>query len=117
MDNKLAIKNNSKSRRGFLGDITKWIGGTALLAATANVFSSSKVMADSNSTLTTGNDHLGSIGMVGFNFAPRGYAFCDGQLLQISQYSALFSLIRHNIWGRWKNYFWFAGFKRSGANS
>jgi microcystin-dependent protein len=27
------------------------------------------------------------------NFAPRGYAFCDGQLLQISQHTALFSLV------------------------
>ena len=27
------------------------------------------------------------------NFAPRGYAFCDGQLLPISQNTALFSLI------------------------
>lgn len=27
------------------------------------------------------------------NFAPRGWAFCDGQLLPISQNSALFSLI------------------------
>ncbi len=35
---------------------------------------------------------LGEIRMVGFNFAPRGWAFCDGQLLQISSNSALFSL-------------------------
>ena len=27
------------------------------------------------------------------NFAPRGWAFCDGQLLPISQHTALFSLI------------------------
>jgi microcystin-dependent protein len=27
------------------------------------------------------------------NFPPRGYAFCDGQLLPIAQYTALFSLI------------------------
>ncbi|MFI1744461.1 phage tail protein [Thalassobellus sediminis] len=27
------------------------------------------------------------------NFAPRGWAFCDGQLLSISQNSALFSLL------------------------
>ncbi|MBT8219095.1 MAG: tail fiber protein, partial [Bacteroidia bacterium] len=27
------------------------------------------------------------------NFAPRGWAFCNGQTLQISQYSALFSLL------------------------
>jgi len=36
---------------------------------------------------------IGEIRMVGFNFAPRGWAFCDGSLLAISQYSALFSLL------------------------
>lgn len=28
-----------------------------------------------------------------YNFAPRGWAFCDGQLLQISQHTALFALV------------------------
>ena len=36
---------------------------------------------------------LGSILIVGFNFAPRGFAFCNGQLLPISQNTALFSLL------------------------
>ncbi len=36
---------------------------------------------------------LGEIRMFAGTFAPRGWAFCDGQLLQISQYSALFSLL------------------------
>lgn len=36
---------------------------------------------------------LGQIMQVGFNFAPRGWALCDGALLPISQYSALFSLL------------------------
>ncbi|HEU5149661.1 MAG TPA: tail fiber protein [Iamia sp.] len=36
--------------------------------------------------------YIGEIRLVGFNFAPRGWAFCDGQLLSIAQYSALFSL-------------------------
>ncbi len=36
---------------------------------------------------------LGEIKMVGFNFAPRGWSFCDGQLLPIAQNSALFSLL------------------------
>ena len=35
---------------------------------------------------------LGEIRLMGFNFAPRGWAFCNGQLLPISQNSALFSL-------------------------
>ena len=28
---------------------------------------------------------LGEIKMVGFNFAPRGYAMCQGQLMPIAQ--------------------------------
>lgn len=35
---------------------------------------------------------LGEIRMVGFNFAPYGWAQCNGQLLPISQNTALFSL-------------------------
>lgn len=31
--------------------------------------------------------------MFGGNFAPRGWAFCDGQLLPISSYNALFSIL------------------------
>lgn len=37
--------------------------------------------------------YIGEIFQVGFNFAPRGSALCDGQLLPISQNSALFSLL------------------------
>ena len=36
---------------------------------------------------------LGEIKMVGFNFAPRGYALCDGSLMSISVNTALFSLL------------------------
>jgi len=35
---------------------------------------------------------IGEIKIVGFSFAPRGWAKCDGQLLDISQHNALFSL-------------------------
>lgn len=36
---------------------------------------------------------LSEIRMFGFNFAPVGWATCDGQLLQISQNNALYALI------------------------
>ncbi len=36
---------------------------------------------------------LGEIKMFAGNFAPRGFAFCDGQLVAVSQNSALFSLL------------------------
>jgi len=36
---------------------------------------------------------IGEIRMVGFNFAPPGWAFCNGQLMPLSQNTALFSLL------------------------
>ncbi|WGH75409.1 tail fiber protein [Tenacibaculum tangerinum] len=36
---------------------------------------------------------VGQITLFGGNFAPRGWAFCDGQLLAISQNTALFSIL------------------------
>lgn len=36
---------------------------------------------------------IGEIRFFGGNFAPRGWAQCDGQLLSISQYTALFSIL------------------------
>jgi microcystin-dependent protein len=36
---------------------------------------------------------VGQIIAVGFNFAPQGWALCQGQLLPISEYSTLFALI------------------------
>ncbi len=36
---------------------------------------------------------VGEIRLVGFNFAPRGWALCDGHELPIAQNQALFALI------------------------
>lgn len=36
---------------------------------------------------------LGEVRIFAGNFAPRGFAFCEGQLLPISQNTALFSLL------------------------
>ena len=42
---------------------------------------------------------LGQIISFAGNFAPRGWAFCNGQLLPINQYQALFSLLGTNYGG------------------
>ena len=39
------------------------------------------------------NLYIGTILLVGFNFAPVNCALCNGQLLPINQYTALFSLL------------------------
>ena len=40
-----------------------------------------------------------------FNFAPKGWAFCNGQLLPISQNTALFSLLGTTYGGDGKSTF------------
>ena len=37
--------------------------------------------------------YIGEIRCFGFNFAPRGWVLCNGQLLSISTNTALFSLL------------------------
>ncbi len=39
------------------------------------------------------DSYIGMIALFGFNFQPVGWAFCDGRLLQISQFDVLFSLL------------------------
>jgi microcystin-dependent protein len=48
---------------------------------------------------------VAEITMFGFNFAPTGWAFCRGQLLPISQNTALFSLLGTTYGGDGKSTF------------
>lgn len=48
---------------------------------------------------------IGQIGTFGFNFNPKGWAFCNGQYIAISQNSALFSLIGTQFGGDGKAVF------------
>jgi microcystin-dependent protein len=48
---------------------------------------------------------VAEIRMVPFNFAPKGWAWCDGQLLPISQNTALFSLLGTTYGGDGKSTF------------
>jgi microcystin-dependent protein len=40
-----------------------------------------------------GTPFLGEVKIIAFNFAPQGYALCNGQLLPINQNQALFSIL------------------------
>ena len=48
---------------------------------------------------------VAEIRIFGFNFAPKGWAFCDGQLLPLSQNTALFSLLGTTYGGDGKSTF------------
>ena len=51
------------------------------------------------------NPFIGQILMVAFNFAPVGWALCNGQLLSIAQNTALFSLLGTTYGGDGKTTF------------
>ena len=51
------------------------------------------------------DNFLGSLLLVPYNFAPAGWAFCNGQLLPIAQYTALFSLLGTTYGGDGKTTF------------
>lgn len=59
----------------------------SLITVTATVALLAGMSYDANAGL---EPFVGEISYVGFNFAPNGWAQCNGQLLPISQYSALF---------------------------
>jgi microcystin-dependent protein len=40
-----------------------------------------------------GTPYIGELKVISWNFAPKGWAFCNGQLLPINQNQALFSLL------------------------
>jgi microcystin-dependent protein len=70
-------------RRDFIGRIAVFLAGTALLG---------RVRRSEASTQSI-EPYLGEIMLISCSFAPKGWALCNGQLLPISQYQALFSLL------------------------
>ncbi|MCI1780211.1 MAG: tail fiber protein [Bacteroidales bacterium] len=45
------------------------------------------------------DNYLGEIRPFAFNFCPKGWAYCDGSLLLINEYAALYSLLGTNYGG------------------
>ncbi len=67
--------------------------GLALMAPVADNPVVRAAAGPAASPMAGGDVFLGQILTVPYNFAPVGFALCDGQLLQINQYPALFSLL------------------------
>ena len=79
-------------RRSIMKKLLAMIGGGALIGGANQMFAASRNQYDMNSMMGA-DPFLGEIYIAGFNFAPRGYATCDGQILSIAQNTALFSLL------------------------
>ena len=77
------------SRRNWLKGLSALLTGGLLLGRNR----AAAAPTDIYSTNGANPVYLGEIMMVAFNFAPRGFALCNGQLLPINQNQALFALL------------------------
>jgi hypothetical protein len=82
-------------RRGFvrkgIGALTALAGGAAAAGLNPKpAFAEGAARAGEN---LGGENWIGEIVTVPYNFAPRGFVFCEGQELQVSSNQALFALI------------------------
>lgn len=79
----LAVPQENIPRRNFLARTLTVLTGGALFLRGRDAVASTQGQ----------NPFIGEIALFGFNFAPIGWAQCNGQLLPISQNTALFSLL------------------------
>lgn len=87
------IKNASGDRIGFKKGFSG-LGLNYCIAIQGIYPSRSGPVRLGNTDATLGTDvYIGEIILFAGNFAPLGYAFCNGQLLPINQNQALFSLL------------------------
>lgn len=83
-------ESETKTRRGLLKRFLGLFAGGALLIGATSAVGASRFNSQMN---MAAEPFIGEICMYGFNFAPRGWATCDGQLISIAQNTALFSLL------------------------
>jgi microcystin-dependent protein len=91
-------REQSSSRRGFVGRLVAAVGSVGLLGLLSGNASDAHARSrPSQGQAGSGRAGLepfiGQIILFGGSFAPLGYAQCDGQLIPISQNTALFALI------------------------
>jgi microcystin-dependent protein len=70
-------------RRTFLGRMATFVAATALFGRARRA----------HAAIQGSEPYLGEIMLVSFNFAPKGWALCNGQMLPINQNQALFSIL------------------------
>ena len=103
-------EKNKHNRRSFMTKSVAALFGVTFLAKADDLFAiKSKTgliyikqngeIINNYKPFSSPDPYLSEIGLFSFNFAPQGWAQCNGQLLPIAQYSALFSLLGINYGG------------------
>lgn len=89
-----ADATDASSRRGFLSKAAAAVAGGGLLASLFGTGSATAAPSEPRGNAVSISDPtIAEVSLFAGNFAPRNWALCQGQLLAISQNTALFSLI------------------------
>jgi microcystin-dependent protein len=84
---------NLPNRRSFLQRSLVFFAGLTATPLLGRNKATPSVLFSSNAPTVGIEPFLGEIMLVSYNFAPRGWALCAGQLLPIAQNQALFALL------------------------
>lgn len=84
-----AAAGTDHARRGLIQRLGLLVGG-GLVAGPA---AAAAVQQQASFQVNSAEPYIGEIIMFAGNFAPRGWALCNGQLLSIAQNTALFSIL------------------------
>lgn len=76
-----------------VSEATPWLGLNWCIALQGVYPSRNLELPDDPSTQLSNDPLLGSVSLFAGNFAPRGWALCEGQLLSIAANNALFSIL------------------------
>lgn len=91
---KISLNSDSpQERRGFLKKLAGLAVATTAMGGFTNLLAKKPGTRSELTAAFGSEDYLCSIAMFGGNFAPRNWALCNGQLLSIAQYSAVFSIL------------------------
>jgi microcystin-dependent protein len=95
----IKILTHLTKRRDFLKNVVKVTSGVFLLGPASKLLSASKNLSLNKNQgavaerLDATEPMIGEIDITAFNFAPKGWALCNGQTLSIAQNTALFSIL------------------------
>ncbi|MGE5410876.1 MAG: phage tail protein, partial [Clostridiales bacterium] len=103
-------------RRNFLKKFAGLTAALSLLPSFKKLFASARIFSgkdfipgasanNNNAALDGQSPFVAEVSIVPFNFAPRGWAMCNGQILPIAQNTALFSLLGTTYGGNGKSTF------------
>lgn len=113
-------KKMTEGRRSFLAKALGVLAGTSLFGGAGKLVAQT---VKRNTVSSTGpkqvadtTPYVGEILLFAGNFAPVGWAFCDGQILAISDYDVLFSILGTTYGGNGTTNFALPGSARQSAD-